>query len=601
MKTMSLTALHEIPSRTYLLLTGAPGTGKSSFGQQAMLKWITKEMPVIYVTTERSLPDLLDQLQERGLGDSLPPTVGFVDAFSETVGLASEKRPNTVTAHCADLNSLSIAVTKLKQRMGTHETLLLVDSLTSPYLFIGAEVIRFTQLFLSKFAAEGNTVLALIDEGCGKEQDLVAMQSVADSILRMEVQNGSRMIQVLKHPRVEAGKIEIPIEIIPSAARAFEHNPQATKRLAKSMHNGGEPYRAEVGDFLSPFWPNLAHWSGMLWDPRGFPRLIYDLNWEDGSSVMESTPYMPLRLRLMINSVFFLQSIGIGVPKRFESVDQIKQLTQRGIPWILGAHTERSGIIEYLEGVSSSEEHIFRIQENSDCWGFEGIGTPIASHLPPCMAGMLSGFERIGKDWHAFETKCIGLGDPYCEVKVVRGDPEDLKAAYEKDSDTVERIHNHLMDRLMGFLLREEPLFPDRPKLGNEVHMHVAFHAMGFPHLGGDRYRMAIRMGGAKSGHEIGNRLMEAGIQGDEALQRVLDFMNHCKVGKVTLNPRGDRLSIKENVESIRTHLFMAYDEPSCDFTTGFLSGVFSSLKDQRVREIKCIAAGDTLCQWEIY
>jgi predicted hydrocarbon binding protein/KaiC/GvpD/RAD55 family RecA-like ATPase len=597
---MSLTALQDIPSRTYLLLIGAPGTGKSSFGQQVMLKWITKEMPAIYVTTERSLSDLLKQLHERGLGDSLPPTVGFVDAFTETVGLASEKRPNTVNAHCADLNSLSIAVTKLKQRMGAQETLLLLDSLTSPYLFIGSEVIRFTQLFLSKFAAEGNAVLALIDEGCGKEQDLVAMQSIADSILRMEVQNGIRMIQVVKHPRVEPSKVEIPLKITPSAASAIENNPEATRKFAKSMLTGGEPYRAKIGDFLSPFWPNLAHWSGMLWDPKGFPRLIYELNWEESSTIKEAALYMPLRFRLIINSVFFMQSLGIGIPKRFESVDHIRQLTSRGLPYTIGALQERSGIVKYLEDRSSSEEHVFRIQENSDCWGFEGMGTPVASHLPPAMAGMLSGFERIGKDWHAFETKCIGLGDPHCEVKIVRGDPDDFKDAFEKDSNTVERIHNHLLDRLMGFLLQEEPLLPDRPRLGDEVHMHVAFHAMGFPHLGGDRYRMAIRMGGAKSGHEVGNRLIESGVEGDEALQRVIDFMNHCKVGKVALNPKGDRLSIRENVESIRTHLFMAYDEPSCDFTTGFFSGVFSSLKGQRIREIKCIAAGDPFCQWEI-
>jgi predicted hydrocarbon binding protein len=440
----------------------------------------------------------------------------------------------------------------------------------------------------------------LIDEGCGKEQDLVAMQSIADSILRMEVQYGTRAIRVIKHPRLKPTKIQIPTVSKPTAVRAFAFNPEATKKLSRSMLSTGEPYRTEVGDFLSPFWPNLAHWSGMLWDPKGFPRLIYDLNWEDASSIKESTPYMPIRFKLMINSVLLLQSMGIGVPKRFESVDQIMQLIPRGIPYITGAQQERSGITEYLDDVSSSEEHIFRIHENSDCWGFKGIGTTLASHLPPAMAGMLSGFERIGKDWHAIETKCIGLGDPYCEVKIARGDLDDFKDVFEKDNDTVERIHNHLMDRLMGFLLRDEPLFPDRPNLGDEVHMHVAFHAMGFPHLGGDRYRMAIRMGGAKSGREIGERLMEAGFEGDEAIQLVLDFMNHCRVGKVSRHPKGDRISIKENVESIRTHLFMAYEEPSCDFTTGFLSGLFSSLKDQRVQEIKCVAAGDLLCQWEI-
>jgi predicted hydrocarbon binding protein len=40
--------------------------------------------------------------------------------------------------------------------------------------------------------------------------------------------------------------------------------------------------------------------------------------------------------------------------------------------------------------------------------------------------------------------------------------------------------------------------------------------------------------------------------------------------------------------------------QPSCNFTTGFLNGLFSVAKKQRVREIKCIAAGDPYCEWEI-
>jgi KaiC/GvpD/RAD55 family RecA-like ATPase len=137
---MSLTALQDIHPRTFMLVTGAPGTGKSTFGRQILQKSVAKDMPVIFVSTERSLPDLLSQLHELGLGDSPPVNVAFVDAFSETVGLPTEKHPNAVSAHCADLNSLSIAVTKLKQRLGTEATLLLFDSLTSPYLFVGEEV-----------------------------------------------------------------------------------------------------------------------------------------------------------------------------------------------------------------------------------------------------------------------------------------------------------------------------------------------------------------------------------------------------------------------------------------------------------------------------
>jgi len=35
-------------------------------------------------------------------------------------------------------------------------------------------------------------------------------------------------------------------------------------------------------------------------------------------------------------------------------------------------------------------------------------------------------------------------------------------------------------------------------------------------------------------------------------------------------------------------------------FTTGFLNGLFSAVKNQHVREVKCIAAGDPYCEWEI-
>jgi predicted hydrocarbon binding protein len=59
-------------------------------------------------------------------------------------------------------------------------------------------------------------------------------------------------------------------------------------------------------------------------------------------------------------------------------------------------------------------------------------------------------------------------------------------------------------------------------------------------------------------------------------------------------------MRIQENCESIRTKLFSTIEEPSCFFTTGFLNGLFSTVKNKRVREIRCITAGDPYCEWEI-
>jgi predicted hydrocarbon binding protein len=104
---------------------------------------------------------------------------------------------------------------------------------------------------------------------------------------------------------------------------------------------------------------------------------------------------------------------------------------------------------------------------------------------------------------------------------------------------------------------------------------------------------MALRMGGAKTGKEVGERLIEVGVKGDEAIRRVIGFMEYCKVGKIDL---GETLVIEDNCESFG----LRPGQPSCFFTTGFLNGLFSVVKNQRVREVKCIAAGDPYCEWEI-
>jgi len=355
------------------------------------------------------------------------------------------------------------------------------------------------------------------------------------------------------------------------------------RQFIKSFLKGDKAaIRREIGDFVNSFWPNLAHWSGMLWDPRGFPKMIYELNKEDGANV-ENLVYFPWYFRLMIK---------VLMPKHLSKVEDMKKLVNR---WPM-ATSERSGLMEYLEDISKTDEHYIRLYENSDCSGLENVGTTIASHIPPMFAGCCNSMETGERDWNAIETKCIGLGDPYCEFKVVPGEIDELSNSLEKDSLVVERIHERLIERLIGFLLNGKSLV-ERPKLGSDVHLHVACHAMGFPHLG-ERYRMAQRMGGARSGKIIGERLIEAGIKEDEAIKRVTDFMNYCKVGTVTM---GETIRIKENCESIRTKLFTHIKEPSCYFTTGFLNGLFAAVKNKHVREIKCIVADDPYCEWEIY
>jgi len=210
------------------------------------------------------------------------------------------------------------------------------------------------------------------------------------------------------------------------------------------------------------------------------------------------------------------------------------------------------------------------------------------------MGGIIYDAGKKERDWNMVETKCVGLGDPYCEFKFVPGPIGELKGYLEAiDSTIVAKVHDRLMEQLIGFLVRGKSL-PERPAVGNRIIYEEMHHATGVPALLSDRYRVALGMGGAKAGKEVGEHLMEAGVTGDKAIKRVINFMEYCKVGKIN---SAETIRIWDNCESFG----LETGQPSCNFTTGFLNGLFSVVKNQHVREIKCIAAGNPNCEWEIY
>jgi predicted hydrocarbon binding protein/KaiC/GvpD/RAD55 family RecA-like ATPase len=589
---VSLTQLQEIPSENMILLVGPPGSGKSTFCQQAILKGLAIDKPIIYVTTERGPSKAEAALKERGLAHVEPGLLSFVDAYNETVGVSVSDRPDTVYADCNDLSSIDIAISKLSERIGRKNILLVFDSLTSPYLFSGSEIPRFMRQTLSRFATRGNAVVACIDEGCGKEEDLVAMMSISDGVIRTERKERKLLLNVVKHPKLSPTKIEAPIE----PERRLEYplsviDENGARRFFEAYTRGKGAIRKDVGDYVNLFWTNLIQWSGMLWDPKRFPTMKYELEKEDFSRGYQMIKYLPWYTRL---------GMSLLLPKRFSRVKDMKKDFDMSSERIYQKQ-DRIGIVEYLDAVSKTDEHYVRVYENSDCWGFENIGAAMALLFPSYMAGGLMTMEKLGggpaRDWNAIETKCVGLGDPYCEFKIVPGEIDGLKDSLEKDSAVLERIHDRLMQRLSGFLLEGKPLV-ERPRLGSDIHLTIATHVVGWLGHADERYQMALRMGGAKAGKEVGEHLMEAGIKDAEAVKRVLRLLENCKVGKITAD---ETIKIRENCEILVWTMFVTAKskEPLCFFTTGFLNGFFSAVKNEHVKEVKCIAMGDPYCEWE--
>jgi predicted hydrocarbon binding protein len=521
-------------------------------------------------------------LRERGLGEPAPAALRFVDAFSQTVGVATPERPDTLSANCMDLNSITIAITRLQERIGQTGILLALDSLTSPYLLSGAEVIRFMRLFLSKFAAEGNAVVVLIDEGCGKPEDLVALMSIADGVIKMEIEKEKQLFNVVKHPEIAPSRIEVPSSDV-RAKKLYDVQIWDWETIVRYYNASQSGWFQQFE--VNVFWPNFAFWSSMLWDPKRFPTMTYAVWKEFGGMMRDVVHLFPWHMKLLFKHL---------IPRNLSQVQDMKKYCK----FFAQRHFQfrGDGILEYLDDVSTTDEHYFRVYESRECWGFDNVGAAIGSVFPPLFAGGCQALEKEEREWNAIETKCIGLGDSYCEWKLVPGEIDGLRGSLEKDGALVERIHNNLIHLLMGFLMDGKPLVINRPTLGSSFLM--AHPDVSLPAMAGERYRMALRMGGARAGKMVGERLMDAGLSDDEALGRVVHLLETCKVGRVTTN---ETWRMNDSCESIYVRILNErWEEPSCYFTTGFLNGLFSAVKNQHVRELKCIAMGDPCCEWEI-
>ena len=83
-------------------------------------------------------------------------------------------------------------------------------------------------------------------------------------------------------------KIELSLEPRRVGLETRMFNTDIMGKLNRASDREYEAFwRKELGDFVNLLWPQFAHWSGMLWDPKRFPTMVYELNREDAPSMFK--------------------------------------------------------------------------------------------------------------------------------------------------------------------------------------------------------------------------------------------------------------------------------------------------------------------------
>jgi predicted hydrocarbon binding protein/KaiC/GvpD/RAD55 family RecA-like ATPase len=581
-----ITDLVDPPAGRLVLVYGPPGAGKSEFLLRLLAhNLLDQRRPAIVVSSNREPEAVLEELRriepilESRRGDV---RLEFVDAYRGTVGQFTTGQ-GFPTASCSDLNGLSITLSTLAKAVNSPNLLIVFDSLTPIYLMNGANALKFVQTTLLRYAAEGRRVVVSIDEGCGKQEDITAMTSLAGAILRLYVEDSQRMLEVIKYPG------------IPTTKFAFASEETKQLRCRTELTTGTEKYqthyamltenqvRPQLEDWIDILWVQLVLWGGMAWDPIRFPKSLYvltkDLQMHCGKNsqafwTQEDRNYMEDIVRKTdvhdpTSALEFFEGWNEGrVSKRYF---HCKLQT-----------TSAKSLLECEKG------------ESALCWGLANVGSPLCFYDCGTLAGTLNYLDKEGCEWEVYERECVGDGHGSCVMVCSPNPTKDFHAAFSKL--TCEEAH-----RLSGNTLKEilkrvegERSVPVRPQLGDYAHLSLFQEVTSVPALSDERYLMAMRMAGAKVGSQLATELSGRGLSKDEAARLLEQIYLKMKAGRLEV---AETIRIFENCESAGIKI----GEQICFFTTGLLNGFFNSSTDRKVKKTKCIGQNDRYCEWQLY
>jgi predicted hydrocarbon binding protein/KaiC/GvpD/RAD55 family RecA-like ATPase len=570
----------EVPQGNLVLVSGAPGSGKSAFLNRLLAHHLFDlKKPAIFVSTKSPAGAVKRNLEriDRTAARLESVRLATVDAYSATVGLR-RNADQTGEASCGDPTSIGIALGKALRDLDGQDVLIGIESLTPIYLLNDKIFIKFVQNTLLRYAAENHGVVATIDEGCGRSEDLTALTAMAPVVLRMRLEETRHILEILKHPNLQSRKL-----VVGSAegqARPILCRSELTRDTETLGSHWQSGIRPNLGDYVGIPWLQLVSLGGLMWDYRRFPRMIYEVSRD-------------VYTHCVIQSRELRTKQGTEDPKKerppIHDPEVVAPLYARVCA---RAQAQKWAMVEFQLDRSTKERHVFLSRENALCWNIGNLGAHLCFYDCGSWAGAMRAWDSDGCEWSAYEEKCMAAGSPYCEF-VASPDVSSQLSPYldSCQSSNCEDVLNELIGTVAYIGLKGVPP-SGRPHLGGETHFSFFQETTSVPALSNEKFMLAVRLAGANVGKRLAEKFLKAGAKEDRAHAALASIFAKLKVGRFVL---GDTVRLYENCESQGIKL----REPICFFTTGFLNSFFNTVDGFKVKELKCSGAGDQFCEWE--
>lgn len=270
------------------------------------------------------------------------------------------------------------------------------------------------------------------------------------------------------------------------------------------------------------------------------------------------------------------------------------------------------------------------VYDSAFCAQMSPIGQPVCYLIAGEISGLIE--TTLGEQVSVIETRCFGLGDPYCEFSIELHKPRDFSFISERpfltktEKEKFQRCLDTISKNMYSSSLIRSIL---RPGVSDHVHISVLQQTLNGIKFSDPFFSTLLFYAGLHYGKHgadivtIDRIIKEEGdkplpMEFEESLHILKSYFNDPAtiltrwqgtaeleiVDEETalLNINESAISSGLNMKGSDFVLDVDIETTLCDFTAGFIQGRLSRICDEKIKvsEVNCISIGSKYCQFKI-
>lgn len=175
-----------LPDASSILISGDPGSGKTTLAQQILYDELSRSKPCIIITYDTFPSNILERMNEFGWNPKDYQTsnkLDIIDCYSATAGVTEGVVPQPF-----DLTNVSIFLSATMEKLGNRQITIVLDSLIPIFSETESKhAISFIQSIAGKVKKAGGKLILTLSTGSVHPELFHKVESLVDGVVELRM------------------------------------------------------------------------------------------------------------------------------------------------------------------------------------------------------------------------------------------------------------------------------------------------------------------------------------------------------------------------------------------------------------------------------